>query len=135
LPSHQEVLTRRNRISLALSKSVTKPATIAEATGIDVKTVKNDLNWMRKNSKEWLSGWAMNGYVWATQQTVSQLEDIESELQKKRADWVKNNPTENEEYLKLIHELKEVINLRWVVQGDGPALMALKAEDIATNTP
>jgi len=128
MATHAEVMVRRNRISLALSKSMTKPSLISTSTGIDVKTVKNDLQWMRTNSRKWLSGWAMNGYMFATENTITQLEDIEQELQKKRSEWVKAHPVENEEYLKIIHELKDVINLRWVVQGDGPALMALKAE-------
>ena len=118
---HSEVRERREKISMCLAKSITSPKAIEKETGIPAMTVSNDLKWMKKNSTKWLSGHALNGYVFETQQTIEQLRDIELELQKMRQD-----AKDNETKIKIIHELKDVINMRWVIQGDGPTLMYSK---------
>jgi len=112
------VLQRRHRISELLAKSVTKPQAICKKLDLPMATVKNDLKWMRKNSRIWLSGHALNGYVFETQQTIEQLRDIEEELQEMR-----KNESQPLIKLRIISELKEVINMRWVIEGEGPTLM------------
>lgn len=113
-----EVKNRREQISLCLAKSMTSPSMIAKQLKLDVKTVDNDLRFMRKNARKWLSGHTLDGYVFETQKTIDQLKDIELELQEMR-----NKEPDVEKKLKIIHELKDVINVRWVIQGDGPTLM------------
>lgn len=116
--THTEILDRRNKISLCLAKSMNKPSDIARNLKIPLDTVRNDLHWMSKNSTKWLSGHALHGYVFETQQTIEQLRDIELELQSMRQD-----TKDAEIKIKIIHELKDVINVRWVIQGEGPTLM------------
>lgn len=89
---------------------------------ISVGDVRNDLYWMKKNSRKWLSGHALEGFVFSTQQTLEQLRDIELELQSLRS--VTSDVSTK---LSIIHELKDTINMRWAMEGDGPALMALNA--------
>ena len=109
---------RRQKISLCLAKSMTSPQMIAKNLKLTEKEVTNDLYWMRKNAKVWLSGHTLDGYVFETQKTIEQMKDLELELQEMR-----NHETNTLTKLKIIHELKDVINTRWVIQGDGPTLM------------
>jgi len=113
-----QVKKRRERISLCLSKSITSSLLIAQELGLKISTVSNDLHWMKKNSMKWLAGHTLDGYVFETQNAIEQLRDMELELQSKR------NPNNSlDDVIKIIHELKELINMRWVMQGDGPTLM------------
>ena len=118
MATQAEILERRNKVSLCLAKSMNKPSDIARNLKVPLDTVRNDLFWMKKNSPKWLSGHALNGYIFETQQTIEQLRDMELELQAMRQD-----ETNREIKIKIIHELKEVVNMRWVIQGDGPTLM------------
>lgn len=97
---------------------------------IPLTDVKNDLKWMRTNSRTWLSDHALNGFVFATQNTIEQLLDIEVELQSLRS-----KESDIELKLKIIKELKDTINMRWVIQGDGPTLMAQKYADRQADNP
>jgi hypothetical protein len=119
---HSLVHKRRERISLVLAKSITSPTAISiHLKDVDVDTVKNDLKWMRRNSKVVLSGNALEGYVFETYNTIEQLRDIELELQSLRS-----KETDLDKKLRIIHELKEVINMRWVIHGDGLTLLSQK---------
>jgi len=121
-----QVKKRRERISLCLSKSVTSPSLIARELGLSLATVSNDLHWMKVQSLKWLSGHTLDGYIFETKNTIEQFKDIEMDLQNMRK--MATNP---EVKLKIIHELKEVINMRWVMQGDGPTLMnARKVQEL-----
>jgi hypothetical protein len=103
----QIVKVRRLRVSTCLAKSLTSPSQIAnqlnqpvpegkvQPENVTPKQISNDLAFMKKNSIKWLSGHTLDGYVFETQNTIEQL----------------------------THELKEVINMRWVMMGDGPTLM------------
>ena len=117
-------LQRREKISLVLAKSITNPTDIAKQTGIKVDDVKNDLRWMKKSAKTTLAGHALDGYIFETKNTIDQLKDIEHELQALRS-----KETDLEKKLKIIHELKELINMRWVIHGDGLTLLAQKYVD------
>ena len=116
-----EVEHRRDKVSQLLAKSVTKPADIAKSLGVEITDVYSDLKFLKKNSNEWLNGFANDGYVFVTKQTIDSLYDIEVELQKLRQD---AKGADNK--LKIIKELRETINTRWVIQGNGPTLMAIK---------
>jgi len=132
MATQAEILERRSKISILLAKSMNKPSDIARNLKLPLDTVRNDLFWMKKNSTKWLSGHALHGYVFETQQTIEQLRDMELELQAMRQD------EQNREIkIKIIHELKDVVNMRWVIQGDGPTLMysryiAEKAKQLAS---
>jgi len=127
---------RREEISLCLQKSITTPKQIAKQTGIERATVANDLFWMQKKSQKWLSGHTLDGYIFETKNTIDQLKDIETELQLKRQAYAKlappKEPTESDDkifaYLMIIKELKNTINMRWQIQGDGPTYMNLKSK-------
>lgn len=126
----QVIKLRRERISFCLAKSMTSPIQIAiqlnapDKEGkkpdvlVEAKTISNDLAWMKKNSIKWLSGWALDGYVFETQNTIQVLKDFEIQLQS-----IRSKASSTDEIIKIIHELKEVVNMRWVMQGEGPALM------------
>jgi len=123
--NHSLVHKRRERISIVLAKSITTPSAIAnQLKDVDIETIKNDLKWMRKNSRVVLSGNTLEGYIFETHNTIEQLRDIELELQSLRS-----TEKETETKLKIIHELKEVINMRWVLHGDGLTLLAQKIGD------
>ena len=108
-----------------MAKSITTPSAIAnQLKDVDIETIKNDLKWMRKNSRVVLSGNTLEGYIFETHNTIEQLRDIELELQSLRS-----TEKETETKLKIIHELKEVINMRWVLHGDGLTLLAQKIGD------
>lgn len=110
---------RRKEVSLCLAKSMTKASDIAKHINSDESTVRNDLYWMRKNATKWLQGHTLDGYVYETQHTIEQLRDIEYELQALRS-----TEQDLDKKLKIMKELRETINMRWVIQGDGPTLMA-----------
>ena len=112
---------RREQISLVLAKSITNPTDIAKQTGLPLSDVKNDLRWMKRTAKTSLAGHALDGYIFETRNTIDQLKDIEHELQALRS-----KETDLEKKLKIIHELKELINMRWVIHGDGLTLLAQK---------
>jgi len=128
LTSQADVQRRREAISRCLAKSITSPSLIAKQTNLELSQVKNDLVWMRKNAKTWLTGHALDGYVFETKNTIDQLKDIEVELQKMRTE-----APNTDEKIKIIHELKDTINMRWVIQGDGPTLMAQRYADMHGN--
>jgi len=118
-----QVKKRRERISLCLQKSVTSTSLIARELGLRVATVSNDLHWMKLHAQKWLSEHTLDGYVFETKITIEQFKDIEMDLQEMRK--MTTNP---EVKLKIIHELISLINMRWVMQGDGPTLMKLKKD-------
>lgn len=118
-------LQRRDKVSLCLAKSITTPTgilkqIIKDNPDVTISQVKHDLAWMRKNSKKWLSGHALEGYVFSTQNTLEQLKDIEQELQS-----IRTQAVGIDEKLAVLRELRDTINMRWVMEGDGPTLMAL----------
>ena len=119
-----ETLHRREKISNVLAKSITNPTDISKQTGLKLDDVKNDLRWMKKNAKTTLAGHALDGYIFETQQTISQLRDIEYELQSLRS-----KETDLDKKIKILHELKDVINMRWVIHGDGLTLLAQQYVD------
>ena len=116
--SSKETLERRNQVSICLAKSMTTPAQIAKHIDAPVSTIKNDLRWMRKNSRKWLSGHTLDGYIWETQKTIDQLSDLIFELQSLRS-----NEKDVDRKLRIMHELADKINMKWVILGDGPTLM------------
>ena len=121
-----QVKKRREQISLCLQKSVTSASLIARELGLRVATVSNDLHWMKLQAQKWLSEHTLDGYVFETKNTIEQLKDIEMDLQDMRR--MTTNP---EVKLKIIHELISLINMRWVMQGDGPTLMnARKVQEL-----
>ena len=117
-------MERREKISLVLAKSITNPTDISKQTGFKLSDVKNDLRWMKKSAKTTLSGHALDGYIFETKNTIDQLKDIEHELQALRS-----TETDLDKKLKIMHELKELINMRWVIHGDGLTLLAQKYQD------
>ncbi len=121
-----QVKKRRERISLCLQKSVTYPSLIARELGLSVATVSNDLHWMKIQSLKWLSEHTLDGYIFETQITIEKLKYIEMKLQ----DMIKTATTHKIK-LKIIHELIPLINMIWVMQGDGPTLMnARKVQEL-----
>ena len=125
----KDVLARRNKVSQMLAKSISKPSDLAKTLDLDVKDVQNDLYWMRKESKPWLSGYALDGYVFVTRNSIAQLECIEVELQEMRQK-LKKADGDKTMRLRVMGELRETINTRWVMQGEGPTLM--QAYSVAT---
>ena len=125
----KDVLARRNKVSQMLAKSISKPSDLAKTLDLDVKDVQNDLYWMRKESKPWLSGYALDGYVFVTRNSIAQLEDIEVELQEMRQK-LKKADGDKTMRLRVMGELRDTINTRWVMQGEGPTLM--QAYSVAT---
>lgn len=127
--SHTQVLARRESISRLMAKSVTRPEDISKSLKIEITTVYADLKYFKKESEKWLYGFANEGYVFVTKQTIDSLYDIEVDLQQMR-----QQATTPEEKLKIIRELRETINTRWVIQGEGPTLMALQKKNDSKTT-
>jgi len=121
MSSKLEVKERRDGVQLELAKCNYKPDDIAHVLNCTVKSVYNDLQFIRKDSRKWLDGWALDGYTEATHTTIEQLKLIEKNLQ----DFIRMTK-DDKLRLKAIAELRETINLRWVVQGEGPTLMNLR---------
>lgn len=119
----KDVQERRHKISQMLAKSVSKPADLAKSLKMEIKDVSNDLYWMRKESKPWLRGYALDGYVFVTRNSISQLEDIELELQEIRQKLKKEKDKDITSRIRVMTALRETINSRWVMQGEGPTLM------------
>jgi len=117
----QEMLVRRGKVNNELTKHNYKAEDIAKALDCDVTQVYKDLHYIRKSSRKWLDSWALDGYTQATKTTIDQLERMEQDL---------NQIIQDEDDMKLklkaYAELRETINLRWVVQGEGPTLMNLR---------
>jgi len=118
MASAAKTMARREQVSICLAKSMSSPSQIAKQLNEPVSKIKNDLHWMKKNSKVWLSGHTLDGYIFETRKTIDQLQDIELELQSLRS-----THQNLDDKLKIIKQLAEIINMRWVIQGDGPTLM------------
>ena len=122
MPTKADLIARREKISLCLAKSMTTPKQISVQTGISVRTIDNDLRWMKRNSRKWLSGHTLDGYIWETRKTIDQLSDIIMDLQAMRS-----VEKDVDRKLRIIHELADKINMKWVIQGDGPTLMNIRS--------
>jgi len=123
----QEVITKRRlEISKCLQKSIVTPSGIHHQTNIPLKTINNDLQHMRKASIKWLHKHTLDGYVHATQQTIEQIQDIETEMQEMRNILQKDHPDRFMQRKSILMGLAEIINLRWVIQGDGPTYLSNK---------
>jgi len=120
--SMAKTLERRNKVSLCLAKSMTNPIQIANQINEPIARIRNDLHWMRHNSKKWLSGHTLDGYIWETRKTIDQLSDIIMDLQAMRS-----VEKDVDRKLRIIHELADKINMKWVIQGDGPTLMNIRS--------
>jgi len=116
--THHETMMRREQVSICLSKSMTSTKMIAAQIGATVPQVDNDLRWMRKSSRKWLSGHTLDGYIFETRKAIDQISDIIMDLQAMRS---KENDIDRK--LRIMHELADKINMKWVMQGDGPTLM------------
>lgn len=121
----EEVHARRTQVAKLMAKSVTKAEDIARLGKMNITDVNNDLTFLRKASEKWLYGFANDGYVFVTQQTIDSLYDIEMELQQMR-----QAAKDIDQKLKVIKELRDTINTRWVIQGEGPTLMQLKKTEL-----
>lgn len=117
----QEVAFRRKQVNNELAKHNYKAEDIAKAIKIPVDMVYHDLKWIRKDSRKWLDSWALDGYTEATKTTIEQLERMERNLQN-----IINESGDDKVILRAYAELRETVNLRWVVQGEGPTLMNLR---------
>ena len=125
-----EVTFRRKQVSNELAKHNYKAEDIAKAIKEPVEKIYHDLKWIRKDSRKWLDGWALDGYTECTKVTIDQLERMERNLQ----DIISNSGDERI-ILGAFRELRETINLRWVVQGEGPTLMNLRRFKIGQDSP
>ena len=121
MASKLQIKQRRDGVQLELAKHNYKPESIADKLKCEVKAVYNDLQYIRKDSHRWLDGWALDGYTEATRTTIEQLQRMENEL----SEFIKLTDDPKLK-LKAVNELRETINLRWVVQGEGPTLMNLR---------
>jgi len=121
MASKLQIKQRRDGVQLELSMHNYKPESIADNLKVPVKAVYNDLQFIRKDSHKWLDGWALDGYTEATRTTIEQLQRMEREL----SEFIKLTDDPKLK-LKAVAELRETINLRWVVQGEGPTLMNLR---------
>lgn len=119
--STKVTLARRNQVSLCLAKSMNRPEDIARQLNIPYNTVRNDLNWMKKNSSKWLMGHTLNGYIFETQKAIDQISDIILELQSLRS-----KEQNIDRKIRIMHELADKINMKWVMQGEGPTLMNIR---------
>jgi len=115
------VVDRRNKVALAMAKSVTKPQAIAESIGEDVGVIYDDIAHLKKQATPWLDDLAFTGFVWECKNAIDKLKDIEVELQSLR-----QNTNNLDDKLRVIHELEYNINLQMETLGNGPTLMALK---------
>ena len=121
MASKLQIKQRREGVQLELSKHNYKPDSIAQFLDCPVKAVYNDLQFIRKDSHRWLDEWALDGYTEATRTTIEQLQRMEREL----SEFIKLT-SDAKLKLRAVFELRETINLRWVVQGEGPTLMNLR---------
>ena len=117
----QEVAFRRKQVNNELAKHNYKAEDIATALKQPVEKIYHDLKWIRKNSRKWLDSWALDGYTEATKTTIDQLERMERNLQA-----IIDESDDEKIILRAYAELRETVNLRWVVQGEGPTLMNLR---------
>jgi len=125
-----EVTFRRKQVNNELAKHNYKAEDIATAIREPVEKIYADLKWIRKNSRKWLDSWALDGYTECTKITIDQLERMERNLQK-----IITDSDDPKITLGAYKELRETINLRWVVQGEGPTLMNLRRFKNAESSP
>jgi len=125
-----EIAFRRKQVNNELAKHNYKAEDIATALKEPVEKIYHDLKWIRKNSRKWLDSWALDGYTEATKTTIDQLERMERNLQK-----IINDSDDERIILGAYRELRETVNLRWVVQGEGPTLMNLRRFKLEGSAP
>jgi len=125
-----EVAFRRKQVNNELAKHNYKAEDIAKAIKEPVEKIYHDLKWIRKNSRKWLDSWALDGYTECTKVTIDQLERMERKLQT-----IIDEADDPRIALSAYKELRETVNLRWVVQGEGPTLMNLRRFKNAEGSP
>ena len=116
-----EIAFRRKQVNNELAKHNYKAEDIAKAIKEPVEKIYHDLKWIRKDSRKWLDSWALDGYTECTKVTIDQLERMERDLHT-----IISEEDDPKIVLRAYAELRETINLRWVVQGEGPTLMNLR---------
>ncbi len=93
--SKSDIKIRREKVLECIRKGLYTPALIVkklekdynippEGHDLFYRKIENDLKWMRKDSVKWLSGHALDGFVFETRNAIEQMRDVESELQKMR---------------------------------------------------
>lgn len=125
-----EVQFRRKQVNNELAKHNYKAEDIAKAIKEPVEKIYHDLKWIRKDSRKWLDAWALDGYTECVKVTIDQLELMERNLHHIIA-----NSSDERIVLGAYRELRETINLRWVVQGEGPTLMNLRRFEPVAKSP
>lgn len=139
MTTKDEAKIRRERISLCIQKGMHSPVQIAnnlkkEFQVPDEKkwlmTINNDIKWFKKQAMPWLDDYGLAGFVFETRNAIEQLKDIEMELQEMRQKEAKKTDKDSvRRRITILSELRETINTRWVVQGEGPTLMNLQRAD------
>ncbi len=124
MASYSEIKKRREKISTYLVRGVLSPVNLAQVTGIDVETVKNDLKFFRKDSGKWLSELAKDGYTFQAQNTSDQLQDMIEELQAKRTE--KNVKEDTELLIKVDTAIAQLLSLKFQLSMSGPGLMSMQ---------
>lgn len=123
--TQDQIAERRSRVSQMLAKSVTSSREISKATGIDYETVKNDIRWLREQTKPWLLGLAGDGFAFDCKVAIDKLMSLEVELEDMRQT-ARTEKADTDTRISIIRELRDTTIARISIEGEGPTLLALK---------
>ena len=116
---------RRDKVGQMLARSVTSKKEIAVELNLPYKTVENDIQWIKAQTRPWLYGLAGEGYAFDCMMAIDKFLSIESELEDMRQNARKNNLAP-EKRMVVMRELRETTLSRLSIEGEGPTLLAVR---------
>lgn len=134
MPTKGAVKARREQVAQYMRRSINSPTLIAKALSLNRITVENDVKFLRKNSRTWLTELAVDGLVFETQMGVEAMQELEKNLQnmleqyktKYNEDGSIKQQGDPQMVLRITAELRELINTRLETLANGPTLAALR---------
>lgn len=123
--TRNQIAERRAKVSQLLAKSVTSIKEIATALQIDYETVRNDIGWLKEQTKPWLFGLTGHGFAFDCKNVIDSFLNMEVELEEMRQ-IARKNKEDTSIRLSIIRELRDTRIARLSVEAEGPTLLALR---------
>lgn len=121
-----EITNRREKLQQYIRRGIETPSALAQASGVTVDTVKNDLRFFRKQSTKWQSEQANNGYIWSLEVTEAQLQNMIEEQQKTRNQLSKAKDVDLKELRETTRLIADLMALKFQVKTSAPAIASIQ---------
>lgn len=129
-----EVHLRREKLKKLLRKSIRDKSILAKIIGCSPKTIDNDMAILRKLNQKLKKEYENDGYTFATQEAIGEIEDIIIELQQMRQNTALKDPANFKIAIQLNLSLAQLISQRWAMEGDGLKLSEILGKESDEDT-